>query len=107
MLSAEPENQDVHSSGALIFYGYRLGAVKLKGKNECFTRQGVYMDNAIWNYNLDEILDEETEDGNPDAGASHIIEWIINPGSNIDVAEWKVFQQYAGDVKKSLVAAVI
>lgn len=87
MLQEGSLETDVFSSGALIFYGYRLGAVRLKGKNECFTRQGGYMDNAIWTYNLDEILDEETEDDNPDACASHIIEWIINPGSNTDVAE--------------------
>ena len=87
MLQEGSLETDVFSSGALIFYGYRLGAVRLKGKNECFTRQGGYMDNAIWTYNLDEILDEETEDDNPDACASHIIEWITNPGSNTDVAE--------------------
>lgn len=87
MLQNGSDDPDVFSSGALIFYGYRLGAVRLKGKNECFTRQGGYMDNAIWNYNLNEILDEETEDDNPDAGASNIIEWITNPGSNTDVAE--------------------
>ena len=87
MLQDGCSNPDVFSSGALIFYGYRLGAVRLKGKNECYTRQGGYMDNAIWNYNLDEILDEETDDDNPDAGASHIIEWTTNPGSNTDVSE--------------------
>ena len=87
MLQEGSNDPEVFSSGALIFYGYRLGAVRLKGKNECFTRQGGYMDNAIWTYNLDDILDEETEDDNPDASASHIIEWITNPGSNTDVAE--------------------
>lgn len=87
MLQEGSNDPEVFSSGALIFYGYRLGAVRLKGKNECFTRQGGYMDNAIWTYNLDDILDEETEDDNPDASASHIIEWTTNPGSNTDVAE--------------------
>ena len=87
MLLEGSDDPEVFSSGALIFYGYRLGAVRLKGKNECYTRQGGYMDNAIWTYNLDEILDEETEDDNPDAGASHIIEWTTNPGSNTDVSD--------------------
>ena len=87
MLLDGSDDPEVFSSGALIFYGYRLGAVRLKGKNECYTRQGGYMDNAIWTYNLDEILDEETEDNNPDAGASHIIEWATNPGSNTDVSD--------------------
>lgn len=87
MLQEGSNDPEVFSSGALIFYGYRLGAVRLKGKNECFTRQGGYMDNAIWTYNLDDILDEKTEDDNPDASASHIIEWTTNPGSNTDVAE--------------------
>ncbi len=82
--SGDPE---VFSLGALIFYGYRLGAVRLKGKNDCCTRQGGYMDNAIWRYNLDEILDKETEGDNLDASVSNIIEWTINPGSNIDVTE--------------------
>ena len=87
MLQEKSLETDVFSSGALIFYGYRLGVVQLKGKNECFTRQGGYRDNAIWAYNLDEILGVETEEDNPDAGASHIIEWITNPKSNTDVAE--------------------
>lgn len=87
MLLEGSDDPEVFSSGALIFYGYRLGAVRLKGKNECYTRQGGYMDNAIWTYNLDEILDEETENNNPDAGASHIIEWTTNPGSNTDVSD--------------------
>ncbi len=87
MLQNHNTDSSVFISGALIFYGYRMGAVKLKGKNECCTRQGGYMDNAIWCYNLDEILNEETEEDNPDDGASNIIEWIINPGGNIDVAD--------------------
>lgn len=87
MLKSQNANNELLSAGALIFYGYRLGAVQLKGKNECYTRQGGYKDNAIWYYNLDEVLNEETEENNPDAGASNIIEWIINPGSNTDVAD--------------------
>lgn len=86
MLPGGSEDPEAFSVGALIFYGYRIGAVSLKGKAECYTRQGGYMDNAIWTYNLDEILDEETEDDNPDSGASHIIEWSVNPGSNTDVS---------------------
>lgn len=78
---------EVFSYGAIIFYGYRLGALKLKGKNECFTRQDGYKDNAIWNYNLDEVLNEETDEDNPCSGISHLIKWIINPGSNTDVSE--------------------
>lgn len=86
MLQGE-NDPSVYASSALIFYGYRLGAVKLKGKNECYTRQGGYRDNAILQYGLDEILDEETEDDNPDARASHIIKWITNPGSNTDISD--------------------
>ena len=82
--NSDPE---VYSTGTLIFYGYRLGVTRLKGKNECYTKQEGYMDNAIRHYNLDEILDVETEEDNPDAGASHIIKWAINPGSNTDVAD--------------------
>ena len=67
------KDPDVFSLGALIFYGYRLGATRLKGKNECYNRQGGYKDNAIWAYNLDDILDEETDEDNPDAAATHII----------------------------------
>ena len=87
MLHGGNRDSEVFSSGALIFYGYRLGAVRLKEKNECYTRQGGYKDNAIKNYNLDEILDEEIEEDNMDVSTSHIIKWITNPGSNTDVAE--------------------
>lgn len=78
---------DVFSACALIFYGYRLGAVRLKGKNECVTRQGGYRDNAVLTYSLDEILDEETDENNPNTQVSHIIKWAINPKSNIDIAD--------------------
>ena len=87
ILQEGSNDPDVFSSGALIFYGYRLGATRLKGKNECYTRQDGYKDTAIWAYNLDEILDAATDEDNPDTAVSHIIEWITNPGSNTDVAQ--------------------
>ena len=87
LLKNAPSDAGVFSSGALIFYGYRMGAVRLKGKNECITRQGGYKDNAILTYSLDEILDEETDEENPDTHVSHIIEWAINPKSNTDIAD--------------------
>lgn len=87
IIKKEAYENDVFYLGALIFYGYRLGVFRLKDKNECFTRQGGYRDNAILPYNLDEILDEETVDDNSDSHTSNIIEWITNPGSNTDVAQ--------------------
>lgn len=87
MLQKGSDDSEVFSAGVFIFYGYRLGAIRLNGKNECCTRQNGYKDSAVRAYNLDEILNEETEEDNSDVGASHILEWIIKPGSNIDISE--------------------
>ncbi len=84
--NGSPES-DNFFSGALIFYGYRMGAVCLKGKTECITRQDGYKDNAVFSYSLDGILDAKTDENNPDSCASNIIDWIINPGSNTDISD--------------------
>ncbi len=87
MIHDTSEIDNVFQSSALISYGYRLGVVRLKGRNECYTRQDGYRENAVYSYNLDGFLDVETDAENPDAGASHIIQWAVNPGSNIDVSD--------------------
>ena len=74
-------------SSAFISYGFRLGSVFLNGKIECYTRQNGYFDNAIWTYNLDDVLNYETNEENLNSGSSNIIEWSINPGSNVDISD--------------------
>lgn len=87
MMQENVQEDGIFYSAALILYGYRLGVVRLKDKNECFTRQGGYKDNAISTYSLDEILNIETKEDVPETCTSNIIEWIINPKSNTDVPE--------------------
>lgn len=70
--------------GTFISYGYRVGAFRQKGINKCYTRQGGYHDNAVWKYDLNGVLDECEEVDNPDTAASRIIQWTIDPGSNIE-----------------------
>ena len=73
--------------GCLVFYGYRLGAITLNGKNECFTRQGGYRDKAILKYDTDDLLEYEIEESDDESSVSRLIQWIIDPESNLEIAE--------------------
>lgn len=81
------ENIDKEYIGALIFYGYRMGALQLKNKTEFITRQYGYKDTAILPFNIDEFLNKDTSKDNELVSISNIIEWIINPESNIDIVD--------------------
>lgn len=87
LLKKSNDEKECFYTGALNLYGYRMGAARLKSINECFTIQDGYQDNAVIQYNLDEILNEETDSENPKKCTSHIVKWIVNPGSNTDIAD--------------------
>lgn len=95
MIKQSSENSDeIFHTAAMIFYGFRLGAVHLKGKNECFTRQDGYMDSAIWHFNLDEFLDvtsyyseNSSTEEQIEASVDNIINWSVNPEGNVDIAD--------------------
>lgn len=81
------DSGDAFHMGCLIFYGYRLGTMRLDGKNICFTRQGGYKDKAILKYDTDDILEYEIEESNKESSVSRLIQWIINPESNLEVSD--------------------
>ena len=81
------DSVDTFHMGCLIFYGYRLGTMRLDGKNICFTRQGGYKDKAILKYDTDDILEYEIEETNKESSVSRLIQWIINPESNLEVSD--------------------
>ena len=81
------DNMGEFHMGCLVFYGYRLGTMRLDGKNICFTRQGGYRDKAILKYDTDDILEYEISEPDSESSVSRLIQWIINPESNLEVAE--------------------
>ena len=81
------DDTDEFHMGCLIFYGYRLGTMRLDGKSICFTRQGGYKDKAIIKYDTDDILEYEIEETNNESNVSRLIQWIINPESNLEISD--------------------
>ena len=77
--------------GVFTSYGMNLVPMELNGKCECRTYQDGFKDEAIIMRNLDEFLNLETNIENPSASISNIIEWCINPESNLDISDdvWK------------------
>ena len=88
LILGNPEkDSDCLNMGCLIFYGYRLGTINLNGKNECFTRQGGYRDKAILKYDTDDLLEYEVDESDDESSVSRLIGWIINPESNLEIAD--------------------
>lgn len=82
--------------GVYVTYGLSLAAMELKGKYECITHQDGFRDEAIIRKNLDEFLNLKTDKDNPNASISNIVEWCVNPESNLEISDniWKslIFQ---------------
>lgn len=82
--------------GVFTSYGMNLAMMELKGKYECITHQDGFRDEAIITKNLDEFLNLKTDIENPSASVSNIIEWCVDPKSNLDISDdvWKslIFQ---------------
>lgn len=86
LLPEDAKDPSVQRMGALFFYGFRMGAERLNGSSQCFTKQEGYRNAAIFPYQFDEALDRETDEKNPAASVSNLISWVINPNGNADIA---------------------
>lgn len=99
-------NDDKEESfGFIVFYGYRLGALRIKGENECYSKQIGYKDETILPYDLSDILDKADFNENMDVAASDAIEWLINPEDSTEYAE-DVFRKMTVPVINSMCKSI-
>lgn len=92
-------SEEKFSIGALIMYGYRIGAYIERNKSVCLERQNGYKSTPIYSYNVDSILNVKTI--SEDASLDELVNWIINPGSNLEIVD-EVFKQMVSPVVKML-----
>ena len=97
-------SEDKISCGIFASYGFRLYAATIGNEIELLTHQDGYNDSPIFSYQVDDIidyskeheshsedvinLDEDSEESKKKAfqkASSILLEWSINPQSNIDI----------------------
>lgn len=102
----------IFSCAGTLFYGYRIGAISLKGKKQCISRQRGYQNTVVEHLNLDSILNmehcrEEAQESGDDAfpeddfSACNIAQWLVSPGSNTEISG-KIFRKMLRPLAKNL-----
>ena len=86
-ISRNAINDEIQPFGVFITYGMSIGALELKGKCECITRQDGFKDEAINIIDLDQLLNCESSCGDEDISISNIVNWFVEPRSNLEIEE--------------------
>lgn len=104
------------SCGIFVAYGYRLYAAMIGKKVELLTHQDGYIETPVFPFRVDDILDytsehnftgnEETdnivenEDNEFQKASSILLNWMINPQSNIDILPEIISKMVVPSIKR-------